>query len=196
MADTITIPITIVDQVISVPVTVVTQAITVPISVTTQSILAPVTVVSQTVSAPITEVKNVISAPITIGEMGPPGPQGVPGTVGAVQYIASIAIGGHRLVTLNDVGQVVYADNTIMSHTNKVLGVTTGAVIAGDISTINTGAEIIEPTWAWTLGLPIFLSANGLMTQTEPIVGFSMIVGFPISATKIFIKINRAIIRG
>jgi hypothetical protein len=130
------------------------------------------------------------------GEQGPSGPPGPPGPTGgiALQYQAGEALGGHRMVVLDDTGKAVYADNMVFSHANKVLGMTTGAASMGDTATIQTGGEMTEPSWSWVLDTPIWLSSSGMLTQVAPIAGFSLIVAFPITATKIFINLREPII--
>lgn len=115
---------------------------------------------------------------------------------GLISYrIAGVALGGQRIVVLDASGQAIYADNTTLTHANKVIGMTTGAVSLGGTAIIQTRGSITEPTWAWTLDQPIFLSTTGLLTQTQPITGFSIVVGFPISATSLFIAIGEPLIR-
>jgi hypothetical protein len=130
------------------------------------------------------------------GETGPTGPQGPPGesveTGSTITCTTAIAMSGHRFVVLDD-DSAVYANCTTSDHAHRVVGMTTGASNAGSVS-IQTSGEHEEPTWSWTLGIPIFLSTTGLMTQTPPASGFLLIVGFPISATKIYIKIHQPII--
>lgn len=129
------------------------------------------------------------------GEQGPQGPQGIPGQVGGtvLQYVAGENLGGHRMVVLNDSQQAVYASNDNPAHAVKVLGMTTGAANIGDLSTIQTGGEITEPSWDWVLNTPVCLSTNGLLTQTQPLTGFIQIIGFPITTTKIFINLREPI---
>lgn len=102
-------------------------------------------------------------------------------------------LGGHRMVVITS-GLAVYASNTTTTHTNKVLGMTTGAVLNGAAATIQTHGEITEPSWAWALDQPVFLSTTGLITQTPPVTGFSQIIGFPTSATSLFIKLREPLI--
>jgi hypothetical protein len=123
------------------------------------------------------------------GPVGPPGPTGGY----ALQYTAGEALGGHRAVVLNDMGEVVYADNTILTHANKVLGITTGAASMGAMATIQTGGEMTEPSWSWVLDTPIWLSSSGMLTQVAPVTGFSLIVAFPVSATKAIISLREPI---
>ena len=118
------------------------------------------------------------------------GPQGAPGGMN-ITCTTELALSGHRFIVLDD-DMAVYADNTISDHAHRVIGMTTGASNAGTVS-VQTSGEHEEPTWAWTLGVPIFLSTTGLMSQTMPVSGFSLIVGFPISPTKIIIRITTPI---
>jgi len=132
------------------------------------------------------------------GEQGPQGPQGirgVPGPAGgsALQYTAGIALGGHRAVVLDGAALAVYADAGTPDHAVRVLGVTTGAVAAGDLATIQVSGELVEPSWAWALNQPIYLGADGLLAQSPPLAGFSLIVGFPLTATSMLVAIAQPI---
>lgn len=142
--------------------------------------------------------------PVNILTITGVGPQGIPGGIGAtgppgaagatvLTYAAGINLSGHRMVVLNDSAEAVYADNTVTTHANKVIGMTIGAAMAGADATIQSGGELAEPSWSWTLNVPIWLSSNGLLTQVVPVSGFSLIVGFPITATKMFIDIREPI---
>ena len=139
--------------------------------------------------APVTLDALQVSAPVYIGQRGVAGEPGVAGGV-VVQCTAGEALGGHRVVVLNASAEAVYASNAVPEHLHKVLGLTTGAVILGAAATVQTGGEMTEPTWAWTLDAPIFLGENGLLTQTPPDSGFMLVVAFPVTETKIFIKLR------
>jgi len=152
---------------------------------------APSTSVVETVSTPgsVLETIGVMSSVI---ETSPPqGEKGEPGTAAGmiIEYPIEYPVSGHRIVVLNADSKVIYADNTEPTHANKVLGMTTGAATVGDVP-VQRGGRLIEPSWSWILDTPIWLSSSGLMTQTPPSTGFSMIVGFPITATEIFIGIR------
>jgi len=111
-----------------------------------------------------------------------------------VSYVAAGALGGHRIVTLNSSQQAIYGDKDTLPHVGRILGMTTGAADAGAAALIQTGGEITEPSWSWDVTKLIWLANNGLMTQTEPVSGFSCVLGFPIFPTKMFIDIREAII--
>lgn len=127
---------------------------------------------------------------ITLGLQGPPG---VAATT-VTGYPTTAALGGHRVVALDATGAVVLASNLNLSQAESVLGITTGATEAGSFPTIQRSGEIVEPSWNWTLGQPIFLGTGGLLTQTPPTLGFLLHVAFPISPTRAFIDIKQAFI--
>lgn len=130
---------------------------------------------------------------VTVGEVGPQGSQGDPGGATGVTKTAGVSLSGHRAVVLNSSSEAIYADSSVLTHRDKVLGITTGAASAGADATILTYGELVEPSWAWTLDEPVFLGLNGLLTQTVPTSGFVQRVGFPTSATSLFIDIDDAI---
>lgn len=138
-----------------------------------------------------------IAAP---GPQGPKGDKGDKGDSGVPTYIltAGVNLGGHRVAAQSPINQqeVIYADATIAEHANLVIGLTLNAANAGDSIEVVFYGEVIEPTWAWTLGLPIFLATDGTLTQTAPTSGvadFSLVVGFPITPTKIFVNFREPI---
>ena len=126
-------------------------------------------------------------------EVGPPGPPGSSSASSDLSIVAAVALGGHRIVVSDENGKAAYADHTVLAHANKVLGMTTGAIAQNGSVAIRTEGEITEGSWAWTLDVPVWLAANGLLSQESPLTGFSLIVGFPITATKLFIDIREPI---
>lgn len=154
------------------------------------------------VSVPVVE--SVISSGGYQGIQGPPGPQGLTGAEGpqgpqgpqgAAGVIiiapASTNLSGHRAVVLNSLGEAVYADNNTAAHANKFAGVTQGASITGASATLQQFGEMTEPSWSWTPDQPVYLGANGFLTQTMPVATsakFSLIIGVAQTATKLFIS--------
>lgn len=131
----------------------------------------------------------IITAP---GQQGPPGPQGPIGPPGNLySYTAAIPISGHRMITINADGKAIYADSTILSHANKVAGMSIGAADADAVVTINSYGKITEGSWNWTVNQPVYLSTNGLLTQTVPASPslYSLVIGTAVTSTTIFINI-------
>lgn len=81
---------------------------------------------------------------------------------------AITALSGHRVVTPSIDGRVGYASNTNPAHTHVPLWITlTAAVGDGEISVLKLG-DVTEFSWNWTPGLPVFLGADGAVTQVPP----------------------------
>jgi hypothetical protein len=123
-------------------------------------------------------------AVILVPVPGGPGPAGQPG--GTVQRVTAAALSGHRVVTpLND-GTVDYADATNTAHAARPMWLTTSAWLQGATATLTAAGPVAEPTWSWTPGQPIYLGANGALTQTPiPGAAFVLIVAEVIDATTI-----------
>lgn len=120
--------------------------------------------------------------------------QGEPGaSISILTYVAGVVLGGHRAVLVDVSGSAIYADKDTPSHYASVIGITTASAGIGASVPIQTFGELTEGSWTWTAKLPIYLGANGTLTQTPPSTGFQLMLGFAISTTKIFIDIKEAI---
>jgi hypothetical protein len=132
---------------------------------------------------------------LEVGIQGPPGPPGQAG-VTYLTFIADGPVGGHRVVVTTSAGKVGYADNTNLSHVSAVVGITLGAAVDGAPVNVQTAGEITEPSWNWTLQQPVFLAANGLLTQTAPASGFHLVVGVPTAPTTLIVSIKQPFVLG
>lgn len=134
----------------------------------------------------------------TLGLRGPAGPRGLrgerglPGAPGtgatAVPRTALDVLSGHRAVRAVDDGTVAVCDAGTLSHAATFLGVSRDAASAGAPVSVQTEGELIEPSWSWTPGLPVFVGASGALTQTSPAAGFALVVGFAQSPTSLWIQ--------
>lgn len=155
------------------------------------------------VSVPPPDITVVSTSPslVTVVSAGV-GLQGAPGTTAdstdsvVFSYVAAQALGGHRVVYLDSTGKVDYAGNDVLLCMHRIVGVTEQAVIANDPSVIKNKGTIVEPSWSLDTSLPVFLGTNGLLTQIPPSSPalFSLIIGFPVSATELFIDIKQPIL--
>lgn len=103
--------------------------------------------------------------------------------------IAAVALSGHRAVTPRPDGTLEYASNAVAAHLHAPLWITQGAVTAGQPATVLAYGALTESSWAWTPGTPLFLGADGLLTQTPPVAPgalFSAQVGTATGATSAF----------
>lgn len=111
--------------------------------------------------------------------------------LGKIQKSAGYNISGHRALILNQSGQVEYASSSNPLHINRVIGISLNAAISGDIVNVRTQFEITEPSWNWTLNVPIFLGENGNLTQSPSSNGvFIQQLGYPISSTTIYVDLG------
>lgn len=126
------------------------------------------------------------------GIQGPKGDKGEPGGA-TFERIAAVALGGHRVVLIDSQGKADYASNDTQAHASRIVGMTTGAADSGATTVIQSYGEITEPSWNWNTSLPVYLGTNGLLTQvapTAPSAKFSVVIGFPISSTTLFVNIG------
>jgi hypothetical protein len=108
-------------------------------------------------------------------------------------YLASEVLGGHRIVRSTGNGEVGYADCSNAVHGDDTVGLTLGAVGIGENVTVQHSGYVTNVGWSWTMGLPIFLSTTGLLTQTQPASGFVQVVGHAADTDTMFISIETPI---
>lgn len=123
------------------------------------------------------------------GVQGPPGRDGS-GTGGTETQTATAAItlSGHRAVTPQADGTLVYADNATLDHRGRPLWITTAAYSSGEVATAVSHGLITEPSWSWSPG-QVYLGADGVLTQTAPVspAAFLAAVGEAVDATTLFV---------
>ena len=109
--------------------------------------------------------------------------------------VAGGTIGGHRVVYLDAAEKAQYASNQTAVHATVALGLTLAAAVLDDPVDVQTFGMVTEPSWTWTLELPIYLGDNGLMTQTPPVSPalYQRIVGFPVTTTKMFVDFREPV---
>lgn len=98
---------------------------------------------------------------------GDTAPSVTPTVVGSA-HRAAATLSGHRAVTTDDSGELIYADSTVLSTLERPVGLLLNAVVAGGIGNVVWFGKVTEATWNWTPGESIFLSATGFLTQTPP----------------------------
>ncbi len=100
--------------------------------------------------------------------------------------VAAQLLSGHRALTFNSIGLIDYAQP--------------GDAVAG-INTSTTNAEVVmynsgiieESSWTWTAGAPIYLAADGILTQTAPTSGVLQILGWAMTRRSMLVDIQPSI---
>lgn len=125
---------------------------------------------------------------IEVVEQGPPGPIGPPGSGGAqtLSLTAAHVLSGHRMVVATPAG-AAYADPADPAHADALVGLTTGAALAGDVATILAAGELDEPSWAWTPGLPLYVTAGGQLSHTPPAAGWAQMAALALTPTRVLL---------
>ena len=138
-----------------------------------------------------------ISAPepiiVTMAEQGPPGP------VGSGEYIltAGMDVGGHKGVYQDTDGFVRYASADDLSHASLVLGISVSAASTGDNVRVIRVGDVTEPSWNWVGRSPVYLGIDGVLTQVQPSKPgsqFTLVIGIPISQTRLFVDVSQPIV--
>ena len=102
----------------------------------------------------------------------------------AIELVSVNALGGHRVVR-SEAGILRYVNQSDVNDATAVIGLTLNAVSAGGKVRIHLLGTVTESSWTWIPDQPLFVGDNGLLTQTAPSLGFSMLVGTAISADTI-----------
>lgn len=111
--------------------------------------------------------------------------------VGMESLIASSDMAAGRAVITLDGKTCVYADHRNLDHAGKLVGVTVAPAAAGQFAQINTGVTHSVETWAWDPMKDIWLSSNGMLTQTpDETVAFVQRVGYAIDETTMRVVIT------
>lgn len=132
----------------------------------------------------------------TVGEQGPPGRQGIPGPAGgaAVERVAGETLSALRVVYELD-GQVFALDYRDASAIYLLLGLTLTAAAAGGHINVQRSGPLDDAAWNWTPG-PVWLGADGGLTQVAPVDGFCVLLGSAVSPTRLILDFHQPISMG
>lgn len=109
---------------------------------------------------------------------------------GVSEWCAGEDISGHRIVYPSSETEVKYADKDVPEQASLIIGITTCAADEGAKIKVQTKGLLIEPSWNWQAGLPIFLGNNGMPTQDIPTTGFMLEVGVAVEPTSMYVFIR------
>jgi hypothetical protein len=129
---------------------------------------------------------------VVVSSPGIPGPRGEQGPAGNIpSAVAGVTLSGHRAIAIDALGKAVYAD-CLDTTALALAGISTGAATQGDTVFLQYADQIEWPSADLTSDQIVFLSENGLLTQTAPTIGWSRQVGFAIAADRLLINIGPA----
>lgn len=97
--------------------------------------------------------------------------------------IAARDLSGGRVVMLTEDG-ADYPLLSMLDDGDAILGITTGAVVAGSRVEYRHEGWMSDPSWSWSTG-PIFCGGSGVLVQSPPAGLWIRQVGEAVSATEI-----------
>lgn len=126
---------------------------------------------------------------VSIGTQGPRGQRGEIGPAGGGAYgTAATPLGGHRVVYTASDG-LRYLDCSAPAHMLSFAGVTSEAIEAQAETTLLTAGSVVEPSWSWETGRPIYCGHDGVLTQSLPADSLvTLVIGVSLSPTSMFVN--------
>lgn len=104
---------------------------------------------------------------------------------GGLTGLAGETINGHRVVAWAADGTLVHAQP---ANVFAIAGLTTASASIGGVVTAANDGAVTFAGWSWTAG-PVFLGADGTLTQTLPATGFAVVIGRG-DGTRLFINLQ------
>lgn len=125
---------------------------------------------------------------------GAKGDKGDDGGDSLLSLPAAGSIIAYKTVTTDADGFVIYGDAGTTAHWSSILGIALNSASAGGHVAIAQQGLVTNAGWNWTVGDTLFVGLNGDIT-TQQVGVFSQTIGYALSATQIFLRLGRAIVR-
>lgn len=96
------------------------------------------------------------------------------------------------------IGGVTVADVQVPAHRDVVLGISLVSVAAGQVGSVLWGGPVVNNIngtggWNFVTNQPVYIGANGVITQVPPVTGWVQPIGFAISMNAIQLFPARAV---
>ena len=108
-------------------------------------------------------------------------------------YIANESISALRVVRLVDENTCELADSQNFYVNAKAVGVSVNSGASGQTIKTQTFGILEDSSFTFTLNEPLFLTTNGIITETAETTGFSVQIGHSLGNGAIFINIREPI---
>lgn len=124
------------------------------------------------------------------------------GVVTTVNDAAQYTLGGMAAETIflgyavgvDATGQFFLVDSTNPSDAGKCVGIAEASALPGQNLRVVTAGPFDKASYSFTPGEPVFVGVGGALTQTIPASGFEQEVGYAVTATKILVDIEPALV--
>lgn len=130
---------------------------------------------------------------VSIGTQGPRGPKGDRGNFELTIRKSDAPLSARLIVWEDGFGVVRVLDYRDTEHIDMISGITTtGTPNTGGDVTIQRFGQMDDDNWDWNPGR-IWLGINGKLTQVPPEDGNDVLVGYAVSAKRIYLDIKEPI---
>lgn len=121
---------------------------------------------------------------------------GIGGGGGSIEkYRTSENLLAFKLVKIDNTGNLVYCSADNINDINKIIGLTLKSSTPGSNVDVQLIGRLENENWNFQIGQDLYLGLNGDITLSPFIGVFLQRIGYAISPTEIFIKIDRGIVR-
>ncbi len=105
-----------------------------------------------------------------------------------VTVTAATNLNGNFAVKMNSSGLADVPSIASLADGLAIIGITTGAIATSASGPVQTGGTMVEPSWAWTAGEPVYVADLGALTQAVPAGAFVLQIGIAETATSLVIQ--------
>lgn len=104
---------------------------------------------------------------------------------------AGINISALRCVSKNSDGELEYTNPNDWNSINSIVGVTITSALTGDDVSVIVSGIVRDDFWSWERGKPVFVTENGMLTQSVQNTTYIVKVGWALSEKELFVSINQ-----
>lgn len=108
---------------------------------------------------------------------------------GAPPLPATQNVSALRIISNVD-DEYVYANPLDAIASASVAGMSLQSINADEFLTPANNQPVTSQSWTWVRGSPVFLGANGTLTQTPPTIGYLVVVARVLSPQTLFVHIE------
>lgn len=109
-----------------------------------------------------------------------------------VRRIAAEEVSALRLVYESAAG-IAHLDPTVEAEVDALVGISISAGAAAAEIRVRARGTIDDPGWSWTPGL-VFAGPDGTLTQTPPVSGWEIVVGYAPTATRLNLTFDEPVL--
>lgn len=122
---------------------------------------------------------------VQVGIQGPPGPTDF--GKARISRVAGESLDAFVAVAVASDGKVYRASKSTPDHISRVLGITLAAAAVNAAVDVHLFGEVTNGAWTFDTTKLIYLGDDGALAQSAPTAGFVLVLGFPTSASSMFV---------